>query len=174
MRGHEARKLFAELAQSNGSKSDSWNDLDPIWRDSVTGGTIFIGNDTAARGPPGRFEQFGITHIVNATDDLPNYCEGAADLEYFTFNIARHGTWFRSGEAGSLIEFLTPLFRFVDAAVSGGGSVLVHCLAGAHRAGTTGCLLLMYKEGLSADDATQLARHLRPVINPIGNRCRIC
>ena len=54
-------------------------------------------------------------------------------------------------------------------ALSGGGSVLVHCLAGAHRAGTTGCLLLMHYCGLSADDAILAAKQLRPVINPIGN-----
>ena len=29
--------------------------------------------------------------------------------------------------------------------------MLVHCLAGAHRAGTTGCLLLMHKSGLGAE-----------------------
>ena len=45
----------------------------------------------------------------------------------------------------------------------------MHCLAGAHRAGTTGCLLLMHKEGLSAADAVKAAKQLRPVINPIGS-----
>ena len=40
--------------------------------------------------------------------------------------------------------------------------------SGAHRAGTTGCLLLMYKEGLDVDAAVELAQSLRPIINPIG------
>ena len=49
------------------------------------------------------------------------------------------------------------------------GAVLVHCLAGAHRAGTTGCLLLMHKGGLGASDAIMAAKRLRPIINPIGS-----
>ena len=42
-----------------------------------------------------------------------------------------------------------------------------HCCT-AHRAGTTGCLLLMHKTGLGADQATRMAQAARPVINPIG------
>ena len=56
----------------------------------------------------------------------------------------------------------------MDAALASGGQVLVHCLAGAHRAGTTGCMLLMYKLGVGAEEATRTAKALRSVINPIG------
>jgi len=49
-----------------------------------------------------------------------------------------------------------------------GESVLVHCLAGAHRAGTTGVAFLMYKIGVSFDDALTAAKRCRPVINPFG------
>lgn len=52
--------------------------------------------------------------------------------------------------------------------MSSGGSVLIHCLAGAHRAGTTGVAWLMYANGLSADDAILLAKSKRKQINPIG------
>ena len=46
--------------------------------------------------------------------------------------------------------------------------MLVHCLAGAHRAGTTGCMLLMYKAGMPPGEAIKSAKKLRPVIDPIG------
>lgn len=49
-----------------------------------------------------------------------------------------------------------------------GRSVLIHCLAGAHRAGTTGVLYLMAKHDISQGRATKLAKELRPVIDPIG------
>ena len=67
-----------------------------------------------------------------------------------------------------VMAFVQQLFDFVEGALTAGSSVLIHCLAGAHRAGTTGCLLLMHKTGLGADQATRMAQAARPVINPIG------
>ena len=50
----------------------------------------------------------------------------------------------------SILEFLKPFFDFVDNAVDSGRSVLVQCVAGAHRAATAGCLLLMHYHQLGA------------------------
>ena len=116
---------------------------------------------------------------------MPNYCEvpitypphpraGDPRIRYLRFNVAH---WSSAGEASretpaseaDIGRFIRGLFTFVDEALAAGGSVLVHCLAGAHRAGTTGCLLLMWKASLSATDAIQAAKCLRPVINPIGS-----
>ena len=38
---------------------------------------------------------------------------------------------------------LRPMLEFINDVINRGESVLVHCLAGAHRAGTTGTLLLI-------------------------------
>lgn len=35
--------------------------------------------------------------------------------------------------------FTRPVFEFIGDALADGKNVMVHCLAGAHRAGTTGC-----------------------------------
>ena len=102
-------------------------------------------------------------------DLLPNYYEAEAGMSYLRFPInlwmqrvtgctpgpsnhstlrarpapqTRH-TWLRSTPE-SILHFLKPFFDFVDRAVDSGRSVLVHCVAGAHRAGTAGCLLLMH------------------------------
>ena len=56
----------------------------------------------------------------------------------------------------------------MDDAIASGGSVLVHCLAGAHRAGTTGCLLLMHEASMDMRTAITSAKKLRPAIDPIG------
>ena len=102
----------------------------------------------------------------------------------------------RSTPVGSILEFLKPFFDFVDEAVDSGRSVLVHCVAGAHRAATAGCLLLMHYHQLGAkvrvhtaptvmptpllhgaftqfvgapgQDATTFMRKLRPVTEPKG------
>ena len=50
-----------------------------------------------------------------------------------------------------------------------GRNVLVHCLAGAHRAGTTGVSFMMREGRYNADTAIRLAKALRPVIDPFGS-----
>ena len=39
---------------------------------------------------------------------------------------------------GPIETFLKPVLEFINDVINRGESVLVHCLAGAHRAGTTG------------------------------------
>mmetsp|Transcript_21017 Transcript_21017/g.25514 ORF Transcript_21017/g.25514 Transcript_21017/m.25514 type:complete len:91 (+) Transcript_21017:96-368(+) len=60
------------------------------------------------------------------------------------------------------------MMDFVDQALGKGENVLIHCLAGAHRAGTTGVLVLMAKMKYDSRNATKVAQKLRPVINPFG------
>ena len=104
----------------------------------------------------------------------------------------------RSTPVGSILELLKPFFDFVDEAIDSGRSVLVHCVAGAHRAATAGCMLLMHYHQLGAkvrvqqctrhlpsnantpsmepsqfvgapgQDATTFMRKLRPVTEPKG------
>ena len=167
----EGQRLLRSLGVDAGKGGH--HDLDVIWRHPSSGGCIFVGNDTAARGPAATLLAQGITHIVNATDDLANYLEGAPELSYLRFNVA---DWQTAGDRQAehlssrdvQLAFVQRLFDFVDQATLSGGSVLVHCLAGAHRAGTTGALLLMHKAGHSVGEATRAAKAARPIINPIG------
>ena len=64
----EGRKLI----ESFGLKpaTSSYNDMDAIWRDTATGGAIFVGNEVAARGPASKLRAMGITHVVNCTHDV--------------------------------------------------------------------------------------------------------
>jgi len=162
----EARKLFSILKLDQGPRSD-YNPMDPIFQDTSTGGTIYVGNQSAASGQT-LLAQKKISHIVNCTDDMANYFEESGKIAYYRFNVS---FWRRAvnNTHASVHRFCRPLFQFVDDALANGGNVLVHCLAGAHRAGTTGCLLLMYKMGFDQITATKTAASLRPVINPIGH-----
>ena len=46
---------------------------------------------------------------------------------------------------------------------------MIHCLAGAHRAGTAAVAWLMYAEKLSVSEAIILAKSIREEIDPIGS-----
>ena len=68
-----------------------------------------------------------------------------------------------------LADFIRPLFDFVDGALAKGENVMVHCLAGAHRAGTSGVALAMYYLRLSAVQGTMFVKERRPIVDPIGS-----
>lgn len=102
---------------------------------------------------------------LRSTDDLPNYCSGAGKQKYYKFNIAN---WQSAGHADyrdrgmtEQVAHIDRMLSWVDSALGEGGSVLIHCLAGAHRAGTTGILCLMHKGGLGAEAATAAAKAAR-------------
>eukprot|EP01052_Picozoa_sp_SAG31_P014021 SAG31_NODE_859_length_11432_cov_5.450631_1_plen_305_part_00 len=65
-------------------------------------------------------------------------------------------------------QFFAPVFRWIDQATENGHSVLIHCLAGAHRAGTTAIAFLMHAHGLDSREATIAAKRCRPCIDPLG------
>ena len=168
----EARKLWSSLgldALGQGVPArHSYNALDAIYRDASTGGVVYVGNQTAASSRKVQ-QDHNITHVVNCTDNMPNYHEAAAGGPiYLRFNISY---WFNAvdGTPASVLAFTAQVFDFVEAAVASGGAVLIHCLAGAHRAGTTGVLCLMRKTGLDRKAAVAAAKKLRPAIDPIGS-----
>ena len=164
----EGRRLIASLTTAAASSNNLYNPMDPIWKDEATGGMVYVGNVTAAQEAKKR----GITHVVNCTDAMPHFCESSG-VKYLRFNVA---FWQAAGDSrkyhpatqAEIMQFVQKVFDFVDEALRGGGQVLVHCLAGAHRAGTTGCLLIMYKTGMGQQEAVRTAKKLRGAINPIG------
>lgn len=64
----EARNLWTRLNLDPATKkgSDHWNPTDPIWRHPTGGGTIYVGNQTAAQ-DIGMLRALGITSVVNCT-----------------------------------------------------------------------------------------------------------
>ena len=65
--------------------------------------------------------------------------------------------------------FFEKYFNLVDQELAMGNTVMVHCLAGAHRAGTSGISLVMYFMNLSAPQAVGYVRERRPIVDPIGS-----
>merc|ERR1712113_1318750 len=103
--------------------------------------------------------------VVNCTTNIECFHKGT--LDYFTFDIAY---WRRQAAISKeLINFIKPVLEFITDVINRGESVLVHCLAGAHRAGTTGIICLMHFEGIDSNTAISMAKNRRPIIEPIGD-----
>ena len=158
--------------------------MDIIYHHPQGNGRIFVGNDRAASNLS-ILQKNKITHIVNCTrpargGTLANYFSNNSRYKYYEFPVACWQDYVMEDDSGlpirddnkkmlQLMKFLKPMFMFLRRAVLQGNNVLVHCLAGAHRAGTTGILTLMYFMKLNAEEAQKLATSIRPIINPISD-----
>lgn len=193
----EAKKLFDSL---DGSTRSRFNNLDPIYR-SEAGGFIYVGGDLvrillpinqlsavclqAARDLTG-LQRRGVTAVVNCTTNIQCFHKGS--LDYFIFDVAFWRREVLGRLNGELSAFLKPVLEFINDVINRGESVLVHCLAGAHRAGTTGQLgrnypeelsdwpifvsgiiCLMHFQGIDSNTAISMAKNRRPIIEPIGD-----
>ena len=56
----------------------------------------------------------------------------------YEVNLINKTTGHVVARRGEVEPILKPVLEFIDDVIKRGESVLVHCLAGAHRAGTTG------------------------------------
>lgn len=161
-----------------------YRNLDIIYHHPQGNGRVFVGNDRAASNLA-ILQKNKITHIVNCTrparaGTIANHHQNNARYKYYEFPVACWGEYVFEDDRGlmireenkkmlQLMKFLKPMFMFIKRAVLQGNNVLIHCLAGAHRAGTTGILTLMYFMKLSAADAQKMAISIRPIINPISD-----
>lgn len=147
-----------------------YDDLNPIWRNPRTGAQVFVGNYCAAESRA-TLRKHGITHVVNCQQpSSKNYHEADKTVKYKRFVVA---SWWeardRMTSPEAILAYFDPLFKWVLDATNVGHSVLIHCLAGAHRAGTTGVAWLMHTCNLRVDAAVMVAKRCRSIINPIGS-----
>jgi hypothetical protein len=155
-----------------------YEDVSPIFR-LPNGGTFFIGNIRAAASLE-VLKANKITHIINAQDvETENFFEtgkrgrsDASEAHAFTYLRFPIAHWWQAPNMETSVgvrRFFEPLFSFCDKALKRGENVMVHCLAGAHRAGTSGVSLVMYFLKLSASQAVGYVRERRPIVDPIGS-----
>ena len=139
-----AHELFARLGLSGNDidRRSNYNPLDPIWKHPRTGAMIYIGNSQAAQSAD-MLRGHNISRVVNCTDNMPNFLEGRDVVKYLRFDVSNWGRYVDHTDK-SVRKFTSPLFSFVTEGLENGECVMVHCLAGAHRAGTTGCACLMH------------------------------
>merc|ERR1711879_896816 len=98
-------------------------------------------------------QRHGIFRIVNCqAETSENFFEDVPGFEYLRFPVASWASAPDISTPAGVLLFFDPLFRWVDAAMDGGRNVLIHCLAGCHRAGATGVATLMYLTGQSSTE----------------------
>lgn len=164
-----------------------YNSLDPIYKKPHSPATIYVG-DRHAASDINLLKRFRITSVVNCTrpaesGELPNYCQGTY-IKYYEFPIATwshylfpnksRDEWLSDKastpqELAKVRDFFQRMFQFIQEALDRNESVLIHCLAGAHRAGSCGVAVLMYFLDLELAKAVFLAKLCRPIIDPIGS-----
>merc|ERR1711862_30212 len=68
-----------------------------------------------------------------------------------------------------VLNYFDGLFKWIDSQTAEGRNVLIHCLAGAHRAGTTGVAYTMYAKKLPLSSALHHCKSVRPIVDPFGS-----
>jgi protein-tyrosine phosphatase len=89
-------------------------------------------------------------------------------FSYFRFPISNHWREKNIKTTEGVRVYFAPVFAWIDQCTSEGKNVLIHCLAGAHRAGTTSVAYIMHAGQYELKTALTAAQHARSIINPIG------
>ena len=184
----EGRKILAAAAKEREaaaakSKDDDdledelkivarYQNLNLLYKDPNTGGRVFCGNIVASKDRR-ILDKYKIRNIGNCqTKTSRNTFEAVPGFSYKRFQIQKWMGILKRRQMSAL-QFATPTFDFIDGAIARGEGVLIHCLAGAHRAGTTSVAFLMHKLNIfDAAKATALAKTLRHAIDPLFNLAR--
>lgn len=112
---------------------------------------VFLGSLAAAHDAE-LLASKGITHIVN--------CLGPADVRhpdrfaYLTLDVPE-------AESSSIKAHFDVVNAWVDAAVAGGGAVLIHCRSGEHRSACVVSAYRMHKLGEAAADSAIAVQRIR-------------
>jgi len=167
----EARKLFEKLGlppDGSNARGSAYNDADIVYR-HPNGACFFIGNQSIASNKE-ELKRLKIFKIVNCQEpQAKNVHENDPYFEYmrpnFSISLWQYNPKNRTPEG--LMEYMSNLFEWVDARLNKGHNVMVHCLAGAHRAGTAGTAYVMYKGGLDKKSALTAVQACRPFVDPI-------
>ena len=108
--------------------------LEDSWKGEILDGFLFLG-DRVTASDADRLETLRITHVLNATEDVSNFFEGAeampAGLRYHRCPVKD-----RSDAAAEMREHFPACVEFLDGCAAGGGRALVHCRAGVSRSAT--------------------------------------
>lgn len=104
--------------------------LEDSWRGEILPHFLYLG-DRVTASDPDRLRSLGITHIINATEDISNFFSGSSSLHYHRCPIKD-----RSDAAPDMEALFPECVRFLDSCAARSGRALVHCRAGVSRSAT--------------------------------------
>uniref|UniRef100_A0A915Q265 Dual specificity protein phosphatase 14 n=1 Tax=Setaria digitata TaxID=48799 RepID=A0A915Q265_9BILA len=107
---------------------------------------------------PENIRKYDISFIVNATNEVPNVPSLG--------NIPRVKLWLEDTPQASIYPLLDPQTDQIEAVITSGGNVLVHCVAGVSRSASV-CLAFLTKfRCKSLRQAYQFMAQKRPLVRP--------
>lgn len=110
-----------------------------------SGAKLYCGNIVAATNAQVLAEH-DIVLVVNCQGpSTENKFEGDPRFEYQRLPVAMWKSVLAGKSLQGVLDFFLPTLQRIDRALSAGQSVLIHCLAGAHRASTVTGAYLLYK-----------------------------
>lgn len=168
-----AKEVLAYVNSSSASRKNN-KALDAIWQDPKTGAKVYVGGATAAANKwlLKRKKIYAVVNCQNVTS--MNFHEKNKKFSYHRFPVTtlamnQEKQFDCETGAGTYNGGFGEAFAFMEEHLSKGRSVLIHCAAGAHRAGTVGVAWLMKQHhGLRAAEGIAKAKLSRPIIQPFG------
>ena len=107
-------------------------------------------------------KELGITHILQMGDFMdPKF------PEFITYKVCPLIDF----KDSNVKQYFEEGVRYIDDCINGDGICLVHWNAGVSRSGSMVCAYLMWKLGVSFDDALKMAQEKRPKILPNPGFC---
>ena len=167
----EARKLFKKINYSGDQVKDNMGfsrEPDVVYQHPTSGAKFYIGDEMCAQDLK-ILSKLKIFHIVNCKGASGvNYHESNKNFTYIRFEISSWFSYPNVKTAEGVLRFFEKTHSFIDKALAQGHNVMVHCLAGAHRAGTTGVSYVMKAADLNFREALKITQMRRPIVQPIG------
>lgn len=141
--------------------------MNPVW--VVGQAVLFLGGWRCANDWT-LMEENNIKLVVNCTDSVQSHPDlgKKGGTSFIQFMVTRAH---RARDVYAM--FRDEVFEAVVDALAAGKSVLIHCRAGAHRAGTVTCALVMYMGHLSMDEAVRSVKRSRSVVSISGTFCLV-
>lgn len=118
---------------------------------------VYIGGYLAASNPA-LLRAAGITHVLKVFPGEEGYTRHPG-VAYAVIPVD-------DTPGADLRGYLPAALRFIRAALTGGGCVLVHCHAGISRSATVVLFYLMLEHGLTFDEALGRLKTARPQVQP--------
>lgn len=144
------------------TKDDDDNRILNDYPNEIIDEKLFLGDANHAKDWQ-MMEDLKISHIVNATDLVPNHFEDheSVKIEYLKIPISdQHGV--------NIKDYFAESIKFIDDAFTAnkGNRVFVHCQMGVSRSSTIIIAYLMFKNKWRYDDAIEYAKKRRPCVCP--------
>ncbi len=136
------------------------------WASEIIVGKLWLGNGSQASDLD-ELRKRGITHILNVTDDVPNYHD-EPPFVYLKLEIQDFG------QDKGITRAFDAAFAFLYKAEADNEPVLIHCAGGANRSATMTIAWLMHSQHLTLAEAYRRVKAIRRGISPLrDNRLQL-